>query len=226
MIGLLGGTGPEGRGLALRLALAGEEVVVGSRELAKAEEAVARIKGRAPVERVSAGTNAVVAHACDMVLVTVPYEAQAALLPSLAQSLAGKVVVSTIAPTNFHDDVIEGVSVPEGSAAQQAQRLLPQSLVVAAFQNVSAADLWSPNRVLDGDVVVCSDHTEAKTQVMALARKIRSLGAVDGGGLANARYVEELTVLLLNINRIHKARTMVRFAGLNTKSPSGSQASR
>ncbi len=214
MIGFLGGTGPEGRGLALRFALAGEQVMVGSRELAKAEEAVARIKGRALVEYVQPATNAEVARVCDIIVVTVPYEAQAALLPPLAQALAEKLVVSTVAPVSFHDDVIEGVSVPEGSAAQQAQRLLPEALVVAAFQNVSAIDLWAPGRVLDGDVVVCSDHLEAKAKVMALARKVQSLGAVDGGGLANARYVEGITALLLNVNRIHKARAMIRVTGL------------
>lgn len=214
MIGFLGGTGPEGRGLALRLALAGEPVLIGSRELAKAEEAVARIKGRAAVESVSPATNAQAARESDLLCVTVPYEAQVSLLSSLAQALAGKVVVSTVAPVSFHDSVIEAILVPEGSAAVQAQKLLPQSYVVAAFHNVSAVDLWSPGRRLDGDVVVCSDHQGAKARVMTLAQKIPSLGAVDGGALANARYVEGLTALLLNINRIHKARTMIRVTGL------------
>ncbi|MBI2171602.1 MAG: NADPH-dependent F420 reductase [Chloroflexi bacterium] len=215
MIGFLGGTGPEGRGLALRLALAGERVVVGSRELAKAEVAVARIKGRAAVENVLPATNAQAAQESDLLCVTVPYEAQASLLSPLAQALAGKVVVSTVAPVSFHDSVIEAIMVPEGSAAAQAQKLLPHSYVVAAFHNVSAVDLWSPGRLLDGDVVVCSDHQGAKARVMALAQKIPNLGAVDGGALANARYVEGLTALLLNINHIHKARTMMRVTGLH-----------
>ncbi|MBI4202109.1 MAG: NADPH-dependent F420 reductase [Chloroflexi bacterium] len=221
MIGFLGGTGPEGRGLALRLAIAGQRVMIGSRDLVKAGEAVERIKARAPVEEVLPSTNAHVAQVCDVVFVTVPYEAQTGLLSPLAGALVGKLVVSTVAPVTFLEGTIAAIMVPEGSAAMQAQGLLPQSQVVAAFQNVSAVDLWSPNRALDGDVVVCSDHGAAKARIMAMARSIRDLGAVDGGGLANARYVEELTALLLNINRIHKARTMIRVTGLKGEQGAG-----
>ncbi|MBI4312248.1 MAG: NADPH-dependent F420 reductase [Chloroflexi bacterium] len=216
MLGFLGGTGPEGRGLALRLALGGESVMVGSRESARAEEAMTRIMARAPVTGVKAATNDDVARECEVVFITLPYEAQLGVLPALAGALSGKVVVSTVAPLRFHDNVFEAITVPEGSAAMQAHRLLPRSLVVAAFQNISAIDLWSPNRKLDGDVVVCSDHAEAKAQVMALARKIPALGSIDGGGLANARYVEELTALLLNINHIYKGRGMIRITGIKT----------
>ena len=214
MIGFLGGTGPEGRGLALRFALAGEEILLGSRELARAQDAVNRVEARASVTGVRAATNARVAQEADTVFLTVPYEAQADLLGFLAQALADKVVVSTIAPLAFHQGYATAVSVPEGSAAAQAQRLLPQSQVVAAFQNVSAVDLWAPHRAIEGDVVVCSDHQHAKETIMALAQRIRNLRTVDGGSLVNARYVEEMTALLLNINRIYGTRTMVRIVGL------------
>ncbi len=215
MIGFLGGTGPEGRGLALRFALAGHEVIVGSRDASRAEDAVNRMRERAQVTGAKAGSNAQAAQESDIVFVTVPCEAQAGLLEPLAAELADKVVVSTVAPLSFEGGVIEAMTVPEGSAATQAQRLLPQSRLVAAFQNVSATDLWAPRRVIDGDVVVCSDDPAAKETVMGLAQQVPNLRAVDGGALANARYVEGLTALLLNINRIYKSRTLVRIMGLD-----------
>ncbi len=214
MIGFLGGTGPEGRSLALRLALAGEEVALGSRDATRAQEMAGRVETRGKSVHVLGSENAEVARRADIVFVTVPYEGQDALLASLAASLAGKTVVSTVAPVSFEDGQIKAMAVPEGSAAEQAQRLLPDSPVVAAFQTVSAVDLWVPDRVIEGDVVVCSDHPEAKKQVMALAERIPQIRAVDGGALANARYVEEITALLLNINRIYKAHTMIRIVGL------------
>lgn len=214
MIGFLGGTGPEGRSLALRLALAEEEVAIGSRDASRAQEAAQRIEVRGDDLHVIGAENAEVAHRADILFVTIPYEGQAALLTSLAGALTGKVVVSTVAPVSFQDGVIKAVQVPDGSAAAEAQRLLPDSLVVGAFQNVSAVDLWVPDRVIQGDVVVCSDHQEAKRQVMALAERIPQIRAVDGGALANARYVEEVTAMLLNINRIYKAHTMIRIVGL------------
>lgn len=214
-IGFLGGTGPEGRGLALRLALAGYSVIIGSRGSARADEAVRRMEERASVTGVRGATNDLVADDADTVFITVPYDAQAALLEPLAGALVGKTVVCTVTPIAFEDGQPTAIHVPEGSAAAQVQQLLPGAQVVAAFQNVSAVDLWAPARILEGDVVVCSDHPQPKEQVMALAERIPSLRALDGGSLANARYVEELTALLLNINRIHKARTMVRFVGLD-----------
>lgn len=217
MIGFLGGTGPEGRGMALRLASAGDEVMIGSRDPSRAGEVAQRIKDRGKVENVRGGTNNEVAQESDTLFVTVPYDAQESLLRPLAPALAGKVVVSTVAPLVFAEGAIEAVDVPEGSAAAQAQTLLPNSRVVAAFQNISAAELWAPGRKVEGDVVVCSDHPDAKHTVMAIAPRIPSLRAVDGGGLANAHYVEEVTALLLNINRIYKARSMIRITGLNVE---------
>ena len=214
MIGFLGGTGPEGRGLALRLALAGEEVALGSRDAARAREMAQRVEARGGSVRVSGAENAEVAKKADLVFVTVPYVGQATFLASLAPALAGKVVVSTVAPVSFNEGESAALDVPEGSAAAQAQRLLPNSMVVAAFQHISAADLWVPDRILEGDLVACSDHPEAKAQVMALAERIPQLRAVDGGALSNARYVEEITALLLNLNRIHHTHTMIRIVGV------------
>ena len=106
------------------------------------------------------------------------------------------------------------MAVEAGSAAQEAQELLPNSLVVAAFQNVSAEELQKPDTVMEGDVIVCSDHREAKDLVLELVRKIHDLRPVDGGGLANAKYVEQITPLLLNINRIYKIHAGIKIVGL------------
>ena len=126
------------------------------------------MKGRAPIAGVCAATNARVAQEADIVFVTVPYEAQASLLEPLAPALCHKVVVSTIAPLAFDQGHATALPVPEGSAAAQTQRLLPQSQVVAAFQNVSAVDLWLPNQPLEGYVVVCSDHEDARRRGRSL----------------------------------------------------------
>ena len=217
MIGFLGGTGPEGRSLALRLAMAGEEVAIGSRDAARAKEMAQKVEARGESIRVVGGENTEIVGMSDIIFITVPYEGQAALLGALAPSLAGKLIVDTVAPVSFQDGKIRAIDVPEGSAAEEAQNLLPNSQVVAAFQNVSAVDLWVPDRVIEGDVVVCSDHQEAKERVMALAERIPDIRAVDGGALANARYVEEVTAMLLNITRIYKAHTMIRIVVLSER---------
>ncbi len=219
-LGFLGGTGPEGKGLALRLALAGHEVLLGSRDLARAQEAAHELAQHVPPQRIRAALNPQVAHDARVVFVTVPYPAQRDLLAALADPLEGKVVVSTAIPLAFDGGRIRAVSVKDGSAAQEVQALLPRSRVVGAFQNVSAVDLLVPDRVIDCDVVVCADDAEAKTLVMGLAEEIAGVRAVDGGALENTRYVEEFTALLLNLNRIYRgSRTMVRIVGIRGLDP-------
>ena len=214
MLAFLGGTGPEGRGLALRLALAGEEIIIGSRDESRAREAAEALNELAPGASISGDVNAVAAQRGDMVFITVPYEAQKPLLEQVAGLLTGKLVVDVVAPLSFVRGRARALSVEEGSAAMQAQQLLPDSFVVAAFQNISSADLIAPGMTMEGDVVVCSDHRESKERVMEMVPKIRDLRAVDGGGLENAKYVEELTALLLNINRIYKCQSMIKIVGI------------
>lgn len=215
MLAFLGGTGPEGKGLALRLALAGEQVTIGSRDAERAEATADQLRQLAPAAHITGEHNAGAASQADVVFLTVPYEAQKPLLEQLRQPLAGKVVVNVIAPMSFQRGRgASAVEVSAGSAAQEAQQLLPESLVVAAFQTVSAEELQEPAKVMEGDVIVCSDHPEAKAQVMELTRKIHHLRPVDGGGLANAKYVEQLTPLLVNINRIYKIHAGIKVVGL------------
>jgi NADPH-dependent F420 reductase len=215
MLAFLGGTGPEGRGLALRLAMAGQEAIIGSRDAARAANAADELLQLAPGARIEGAANADAAARADVVFLTFPYEGQRPVLEQLQELLDGKVVVNVIAPMRFERGRgASAVEVPAGSAAQEAQEMLPGSLVVAAFQNVSAEELQKPEVALEGDVIVCSDHREAKALVMDLAREIPSLRPVDGGGLANAKYVEQLTPLLVNINRIHKIHAGIRIVGL------------
>ena len=214
MLAFLGGTGPEGRGLALRLAMAGEEVIIGSRDQQRARDTAQSLQRLAPDLRVYGDENEGAAHRGDTVFLTFPLEAQQPVLEQVRPHLSGKVVVNVIAPLVFNRGRAQAIDVPEGSAAMQAQVLLPDSQVVVAFQNVGAADLENPEQVMEGDVVVCSDHREAREQVMGMVPLIPNLRAINGGTLVYARYVEGFTALLANINRIHKCHSSIRILGL------------
>lgn len=214
MIGFIGGTGPEGRGLALRFALAGEKVVIGSRDRGRAEDAAQSIAEHVPPGSIQGNLNDWTAAESDMVFITVPFGGHQATLEGLRDLLEGKIVVDVVAPLAFSRGQVSAINVAEGSAAQQAQATLPNSRVVAAFQNISAETLLIPDRAIESDVIVCSDDAEAKLQVIALADIIQGARGVDGGSLQNARYVEDFTALLLNINRIYKAHSTIKIVGI------------
>ncbi len=215
MLAFLGGTGPEGRGLALRLAAAGEPAIIGSRDAGRAATAAEELLQLAPGTNISGADNAQAAAQADVVFLAFPYEGQRATLEQLQDALAGKIVVDVIAPLCFELGLgASAVEVDAGSAAQEAQELLPDSLVVSAFQNISAEELQHPDTVMDGDVIVCSDHTEAKSLVMGLVSKIPNLRPVDGGVLANSKYVEQITPMLVNINRIYKIHAGIKIVGI------------
>jgi len=214
MLSFIGGTGPEGRGLALRFALAGEQVLIGSRDEGRARDAAGSVSEHVSKNPVTGTLNEDAARQGDIVFVAVPYGGHRDTLVSLREALAGKIVVDVVAPLAFNKGRASAIAVEEGSAALQAQAILSESTVVAAFQNVSARDLLAPDRPVDSDVVVCADDAEAKRVVMALAEKIEGVRAIDGGGLENARYVEDFTALLLNINRIYKAHSSLKIAGI------------
>ncbi|MBM3926023.1 MAG: NADPH-dependent F420 reductase [SAR202 cluster bacterium] len=215
MLSFLGGTGPEGRGLALRFALAGHPVTLGSRDAAKAHASAQELCALAPHASISAAENSDAARRGDIVFLTIPYDAQKPLLEQIGHHLAGKVVVNVIAPLIFEKGKgARAIAVPEGSAARQSQLLLPQSQVVAAFQNLSAQKLLASDKPMDGDVIVCSDHKEAKEKVMSLVSLIQNLRPIDGGSLDNARYVEDLTALILNINRRYKTNATIKILGV------------
>ena len=214
MIGFIGGTGPEGRGLALRFALSGEEVLIGSRDAARARDAADSVREIAPDISIDGGLNSDVAAQSDIVVIAVPYSAQKPTLESLTEELRGKLIVNVVAPLAFSKGIASAVRVEAGSAALEAQEIAPDATHTAAFHNVSAQELLAPDRSLDTDIVVFGDDADAKRKVMDLAETIKGARGVDGGGLENARYCEDLTALLLNINRIYKAHSMIKIVGI------------
>ena len=215
MLAILGGTGPEGKGLALRLAMAGETPIIGSRDAGRGAAAAEELAQSVPGVVIKGPDTAGAVASADVVFLAFPYEGQRPVLEDLGAALKGKIVVSVIAPMKFERGKgASAVEVEAGSAAQEAQDMLPDSQVVAAFQNASAEELLDPSVTMEGDVVVCSDHPEAKKLVMELAGKIKDLRGVDGGSLANAKYVEQLTPLLVNINRIYKIHAGIKIVGV------------
>jgi NADPH-dependent F420 reductase len=216
-VGVLGGTGPQGRGLAVRLAAAGQRILLGSRDGDRAggvAEDVARraatAAGGAEVT-VQGGANADVAGAADLVIVAVPYAGHAAALADLAAPLAGKVVVDCVVPMGFDELGAFVIDVPEGSVAQQAAALLPDSSVVGAFHHLSAVVLEDLSRpTIDGDVMVVGDDRAATDLVQALAGRLPGMRGIYAGRLRNARQVEALTVNLVSVNRRYKAHAGIR----------------
>lgn len=214
IVGFIGGTGPEGKGLAYRFALAGHEVVAGSRSRERADEAAREVEARAPGAAVRGADNATAARDAEIAVLTIPFAGQADTLPALRDALAGKIVISTGVPLSFEGGKPAMIAVPEGSAAEQAQALLPGSRVAGAFQNLGAAKLWDSDVPLDQDVIVCAGDADAKREVMALAEQIRGVRAIDGGPLAASRYIEGITALLINVNRRYKTLAGVRIVGI------------
>ncbi len=215
MLGFLGGTGEEGKGLAFRLALAGESVTIGSRDASRAIEAAREVNDLLGQHVVAGADNLETAKASDIVFVTVPYSAQEMLLRDVREYLDSKIVIDVIAPMNFVRGVgAQAINIDSGSAAEEAQELLPESVVVSAFQNVSAAELILPNISMVGDVLVCGDDKVAKQRVMELVSLIDKLKPVDGGMLFNSKYVEQITPLLVNINRLYKTHSGIQITGL------------
>lgn len=208
-IAVLGGTGPQGRGLARRWAAAGLDVVIGSRSAERAQE-IAETVGAA-----RGADNATAARDADVVVVAVPWDGHAELLTDLKDALAGKIVVDCVNPLAFDKQGARALSVPEGSAAEQAQAILTDSRVVGAFHNVSAVHLDDPElREVGTDVLVLGEDREATDLVQALAAAIAGMRGIYGGRLRNAHQVEALTANLISINRRYKAHAGIRITDI------------
>jgi NADPH-dependent F420 reductase len=192
-IGLVGGTGKEGRGLAARWTRAGHEVVIGSRDPARGDNRAAA--------------------SCDVVVLCVPYAAQAATIDELRAQLAGKIVIDLVVP--LAPPAVTRVALPPGGAAAlEAQRALPDARVVAALHHVSSAHLQDPEHSIPGHVLVCGDDAAAKSNVIALVSQLPAR-AVDAGPLANAIALEAMTPVLLYINKHAKRSVGLAIAGLD-----------
>jgi NADPH-dependent F420 reductase len=212
-VAVLGGTGPQGRGLARRFAEGGVSVVLGSRVAERAAETAERLAAETGVSITSAD-NLVAAIAGDIVVVAVPWEGHEELLTELAPQLAGKIVVDCVNPLGFDKQGPFSVAEAE-SAAEQAQRILPDSTVVGAFHNVSAVKLEDPEITsLDTDVLVLGDDRDATDLVQALAEVIPGVRGIYGGRLRNSRQVEALTANLIAINRRYKAHAGIRITDI------------
>ena len=213
-VAVLGGTGPQGRGLARRFADAGLPVVIGSRSAERANE-TAETLASATGGKVTGADNAGAAEAGDIVVVAVPWDGHGDLLRDLAPALAGKVVVDCVNPLGFDKQGGFALEVEEGSAAQQAEALLPDSTVVAAFHHVSAVQLEDPEVTsVDTDVLVLGDVREATELVQDLASAIAGVRGVYGGRLRNAHQIEALTANLISVNRRYKAHAGVRVTDI------------
>ena len=210
VIGIFGGTGEQGRGLARRFAMAGQPVIIGSRSHDRAH-AVAREVGHG----VRGLANRDAAREADLVIAAVPWEGHGELLAALAPELAGKIVVDCVNPLGFDKRGAYPLPVPEGSAAEQAAALLPGSRVVAAFHHVSAVLLLdSEVESIDLDVLVLGDDRTATDVVQALAARIPGMRGVYAGRLRNSGQVEALTANLVSINRRYKAHAGLRVTDI------------
>ncbi len=217
---VLGGTGPQGRGLARRFAAGGVRVVLGSRSAERAAAVAAELgaslgAGGAPAGVVSGADNAAAAGQADVVVVAVPWDGHRELLEGLSDVLAGKVVVDCVNPLGFDKQGAYALPVPEGSATQQAAAVLPGATVVGAFHHVSAVLLDDPAvTAVDLDVLVVGDDRAATDLVQALATVVPGMRGVYAGRLRNAHQVEALTANIISVNRRYKIHAGVRVTDL------------
>jgi len=218
-IAILGGTGAEGTGLANRLARAGEQIVIGSRDAQRAQETAARLREQIGASTQVEGTdNATAAAQCEVALLTIPFSGQAALLKQLKTVWRpGAILIDATVPlaASVGGTPTRMLGVWQGSAAEAAKELLPQGVTIAAaFHNLSA-ELLAGDAPVECDVLVCSDDEKAKQTAAELAAKIPGVRALNGGKLENARIVESVTALLIGLNIRYKVHSAgLRFTGL------------
>lgn len=217
-IAVLGGTGPEGFGLALRWARAGETVIIGSRDAKRAEAAANKIRERVGASaRASGLENSAACEAASVLVLTIPFEGHAALLKQLKPVMRpGSILIDATVPlaASVGGRASRTLGLWQGSAAQQAAELVPKGVsVAAAFQNTSA-EVLNSDRPVECDVIVCSDDPNATRTACDLAVNIPGVRAIDGGKLENARVLEQITALLIGLNIRHKGHGGIRITGL------------
>ncbi len=210
----VGGTGPEGIGLAMRFASIGEEVIIGSRRQERADNAAREIKEKIPSANVRGLVNEEAVKESNLIFLTLPFEALEPFLKSSADMLSGKIVIDVVNPLKMENKVFITTPPEHGSAGEMIQALAPKSKVVCAFKNESVEDLEKVDKPLDSDVVICGSWDDAKEEVTKLIKKIHNLRPIDAGGLANSRVLEGITAMLLNINRRYKTTTSIKVVGI------------
>ena len=214
-IAFIGGTGPEGLGLATRFAKAGHMVYIGSRTEERAQEAIAKVKEKVPEGDVFGGLNLEGAEKADFVFITVPWEAHASTLEEMAEVIGDKILVDVVVPMSFDKETgPQAIAVEDGSAAEQARRIAAKARVISAFHHLDGKELQKVDRPIQGDVLVAGDHKASKKKVMDLVEQIEYVRALDAGGLSNSKLLEELTVLLIHLNKIYKSHSGIRITGI------------
>jgi 8-hydroxy-5-deazaflavin:NADPH oxidoreductase len=213
-IGILGGTGPAGRGLAVRLAAVGEEIVIGSRDAGRAKEVAGELVQAWPDRRLAVGGDANLgAASCDLVVLATPWDSAVATVQALASTLAGKVVVSMANALIKEGREFLAVIPPRGSVAASIQAAVPESLVSAAFHHLPASEMEKLATPIVSDVLVCSDHPDASLATVALVDRIEGLRGIDAGSLTQAAAIEAFTAVLITVNIRHKVHTAVQLTG-------------
>lgn len=214
-LAFVGGTGPEGLGLAMRFAHKGHAIAIGSRSTERGEEGAQKVLEKVPGATATGGANADVLADADVVFLTFPYSGQAPTLEALGSALDGKIVCNVVAPLEFQQGVgAVALNVEGNSALQEAIKQLPNARVVSAFQNMSAEELQELEHPINADVLVCGRDVDAKNIVIGLANDIAGCRGIDAGGPSQSRYVEMLTSLLINLNRKHKTQSSIKLVGL------------
>ncbi len=214
-VGILGGTGPAGRGVAVRLAEAGLRVTIGSREAERAATVAGGVVARWPDSdlRLDGSDNAGAARA-DLVIVATPWDSAIATVRSLQEPLTGKVVVSMANALVKEGREMLALIPPRGSVAAAVQAALPESLVSAAFHHLPASEMENLESGLEADVLVCSDHRDATLATMGLIELMPGLRPLDAGSLSQAAAIEAFTAVCITLNIRHKAHSTLRIAGL------------
>ena len=215
-IGILGGTGPAGSAVALRLASVGVEVTLGSRSKERAAEVCDRLRSEWPDHDLSLepGDNDAAAGA-ELVIVATPWDAAASTAVSVCDALEGKVVVSMANALAKVGNELQPLVPPRGSVAGHVQAMVPKALVAAALHHSPAPELANLKHELDGDVLICSDHPDALAGTAAMIERVPGLRPLDAGPLSNATPVEAMTAVLLHLNRRYKTRAALRITGVN-----------
>ena len=214
-VGILGGTGPAGRGVAVRLAEAGIRVTVGSRDAERAAHIVAELEDKVPeVAAMIEGADNAGAAAAELVVVATPWDSVVPTVRALREPLAGKVVISMANALIREGKEMLPLVPPRGSVAAAVQAALPDSLVAAAFHHLPASEMENLDSGLEADVLVCSDHPEATTAAVGLVEQMRGLRPLDAGSLNQAAAIEAFTAVCITLNIRHKAHSTLRLSGI------------
>ena len=214
-VGILGGTGPAGRGVAVRLAEAGVRVTIGSRDAERAVNVAGEVAQRWPgMDLPLDGADNADAAAADLVVLATPWDSAIATVRALREPLAGKVVVSMANALVKEGREMLALIPPRGSVAAAVQAALPDSLVAAAFHHLPAAEMEDLQSGLEADVLVCSDHPEATKATVGLVERMRGLRPLDAGSLSQAGAIEAFTAVCVTLNIRHKAHSTLRMAGI------------